>query len=64
MQTQNEEVCLWALVIPNSDKEDKTFEIFGTGHNIYCDMGIERKFIGTTQALDGRLVWHVFERIS
>jgi len=25
VQTQNEEVCLWALVIPNNDKEDRTF---------------------------------------
>ena len=64
VQTQNQEVCLWALVVPNNEKEDRYIEIFGTGHNVYCDMGIDRKFIGTAQTLDGRLVWHIFERVS
>ena len=40
------------------------FEVFGTGHEIHCDMGIDRKFIGTALMYGGSLVWHVFERID
>jgi hypothetical protein len=38
------------------------FEVFGTGHDIPVDMGIDRKFIGTTLMYGGNLVWHIFER--
>ncbi len=40
------------------------FEVFGTGHDIHCDMGIDRKFIGTAFMHNGSLVWHVFERLD
>ena len=42
----------------------KYFEVFGTGHDIPVDMGIDRKFIGTTLMLNGALVWHIFERLE
>jgi hypothetical protein len=67
VQTQNqplyEKPCLWALINPINDWEERCFEIFGTGHPIHYDMGIERKYIGTFQVNCSNLVFHVFERL-
>jgi hypothetical protein len=46
------------------ESEPRYFEVFGTGHNIPVDMGIDRNFIGTTFMYGGSLVWHIFERIN
>lgn len=53
---------IWALIDPSADKEERCFEVYGTGHDIHYDMGVERKFIGTVQLT--ALVFHVFERIN
>ena len=45
-----------------TSNDQRTFEVFGTGHNITVGMGIERKHISTIQ--DDSCVYHVFERIS
>jgi len=63
VQTQSESPCLWAFVNPNGATEERCFEVFGTGHPIHCDIGIDRKYIGTFQIRDGALVFHVFERV-
>jgi hypothetical protein len=60
IQNQNNTICIWALVIPSNEPEDRYFEVFGTGHPIHCDIGIERVFIGTVQV--DSFVWHIFER--
>ena len=40
--------CIWALVNPEvKETEDRLFDIFGTGHDIVCDIGCDRQFIGT-----------------
>lgn len=64
IQMQYGNPCIWALVDPLNDKEIRSIEVFGTGHSIYYDMGIERKYIGTFQLADGALVFHLFERIN
>jgi len=65
IQTQGETACMWALVDPNEmQKEIRYIEIFGTGHRINCDMGVDRKYISTFQMIDGRLVFHAFERTN
>ena len=64
VQTQHEIPRIWALVDPENEKEKRYFEIFGTGHPIPIDMGIERKYINTFQLEEGRLVFHLFERID
>ncbi len=64
VQTQNEQAHLWAQVDPRAAKCLRTFEVFGTGHSIHYDMGVERKYIGTFQLGGGALVFHVFERIN
>lgn len=61
---QDGKLKIWALVKPDNAKVTRDFEIFGTGHNVYCDMGIERKFMGTVQMKEHGLVWHIFERID
>lgn len=63
VQTQQLIPVIWALVDPNAEKEERHFEVFATGENIHCDMGIERKYINTFQIADGILIYHLFERI-
>ena len=62
IQTQNETPCIWALVEPNSTVEKRTFEIFGTGHNI--PENSNRKYVGTYQLKDGQLTFHCFELLE
>ncbi len=61
VQTQNETPWFWALVDPSAEREIRTFEVFGTGHPIHYDMGIDRNYIGTYQVSDPNYVFHVFE---
>jgi len=51
------------LVNPENEIEERVIEIFGTGHNLPFDMGIERKYISTYQLSGGNYVFHAFERI-
>lgn len=62
VQNQLETPCLWAIVNPDKAIEERCFELFGTGHNMPDDMGIDRKFIGTFQLRNGDFVGHLFER--
>ena len=56
---QRDEVCLWALVDPLAETEERTFRIIGTGHG---SEGIDaRSHIGSVLTMGGSLVWHVFE---
>jgi hypothetical protein len=65
VQTQFNELQLWALVDQNEiDQEERYIEIFGTGHPVYYDMGVDRKYLATCQLDDGNFVFHVFERLS
>ena len=60
---QGAEVYIWALVIPDAELEERVFEIFGTGHDIPYDIGVDREFVGTFQISKGNIfVGHVFER--
>lgn len=62
VQTQYGHPCIWVEIDPFADKEPRGFEVFGTGHKMYEDMGIERKYVGTFQMKGGDLVFHVYER--
>ena len=61
---KNNHPTIWALVDPEQEKEVRFFELFGTGHEIHSDMGVERKYIGTYQYQKGVFVGHIFERIN
>lgn len=64
VQTQNGIACIWALVNPNNNKELRHFELYGTGHDISYETGIEIKYINTFQIHGGDLVFHLFERLN
>ena len=58
---QGNAIFLWAEVDPReAEKESKCFEVFGTGHEIYEDMGIDRVYVDTV--FMGELVWHIYQR--
>lgn len=56
--------CIWAMVKTENELEERYFELFGTGNEIYQDMGIDRKYLGTYQYQNGEFVGHLFERIN
>lgn len=58
VQVQHERLCLWALVNPVLTKEERHFEVFGTGHPV---PNRRRAYLGTVQISGGSLVFHVFE---
>ena len=54
--------CVWGLVYPENELEERFFELFGTGHDIHNDMGVDRKYLGTYQYQNGEFIGHIFER--
>lgn len=64
VQVQNGRPMIWALVTPSQGrvKEERFIETFGTGNPIE-NQCVERRYIGTYQAVGGSLVFHVFERM-
>lgn len=60
VQMQGHKCCLWALVDPHNEIEDRTIRIHGTGHHI--PNGIKLKYISTFQIAHLGLVFHAFER--
>ncbi|BCJ91833.1 hypothetical protein IZ6_25680 [Terrihabitans soli] len=63
-KAQHGVICVWAEVDPTLPKNARYFEVFGTGHPIHVDMGVERKFIDTVMMDGGSLVFHVYERTN
>lgn len=56
----NEPLCLWMLVDPDQQYEQRSFEIIGTGQLIsYPSKSVH---IGTV--IQGAFVWHIFETIK
>ncbi len=63
-QLQGETPCMWVLVDPDAYQVKRQFKIYGTGHNIECDMYSRLNFIDTIQMDNGSLVFHLFEKVS
>lgn len=61
VQTQREVPCLWTLIDPNAPPLKRTIEIFGTGHEVTDG---SRRYIGTYQLYNGKLVFHCFELLE
>lgn len=51
-------VCMWALVEPKNELENRSFEVFGTGHDI---VDIDMDYLGMASLDGGSLIFHVFE---
>lgn len=61
VQTQREDVCLWAVVDESAPMQKRIIEVFGTGHPM--PRTESRVYIGTFQMNAGSLVFHVFEKL-
>ena len=61
VQVQNGAPCLWAAVDPDAQKTRAQIRIIGTGHDVPTP-ALDR-YIGTFQIDNGKLVFHVFERL-
>ena len=47
VQMHFDKPCLWALVDPKAEREDRFIETFGTAYTVRYDIGVDRKYIGT-----------------
>ncbi len=63
VQMQNDLPVMWALLNPESPKKNRVIQAFGTGWDIDCPVGTDRKYIGTIQLDEFGLVYHFFEII-
>jgi hypothetical protein len=59
VQMQHGSPCLWAKVDPMQPTEPRTFDVYGTGHQMPDDPRL--LYVATFQMDGGALVWHVFE---
>jgi hypothetical protein len=62
VQIQNGDPHIWVLVDMTQDDVIRTIEVFGTGNPIR-DPNAPRRYVGTYQLRDGRLIFHVFEKL-
>lgn len=60
VQMQGDKCCLWALVDPRNELNERTICIYGTGHPIPDK--IRLKYISTFQIQHLGLVFHAFEK--
>lgn len=59
IQTQGNDVCLWALVDPGMVEQEVVIFCVGTGHDFWIDKEANYPHhLGTVQ--QGVLVWHFF----
>lgn len=58
---QRDRVCLWALVDPHAEMEERRFVVVGTGHEMPPGEPESFRHLGTVLLDGGALVFHVFE---
>lgn len=54
---QYEQPCLWALIDPDAEREQRTFYVHGTGHTF----PVGRVHLGSFLLYGGSFVGHLFE---
>ena len=64
LQTQFNVPCVWMLVNPKAELENRTFVVFGTGHSMEWSGPRDLSYVGTFQLDGGAFVFHVFERMG
>lgn len=57
---QGDQICMWAKVDPEAEKETRSFVGYGTGHNIPNSSSLS--FVGTALLSGGSMVFHIFEK--
>jgi len=60
VQEQGGVPCIWAIVNPSAEKENRRFRVYGTGYPLEIQWN-ESDYVGTFQIAGGALVFHVFE---
>jgi len=60
VDSQHDDICLWAEVDPTVELEDRIFKIFGIGWEIPAR---NRKYLGTAKISDDRFIFHVYEKL-
>lgn len=66
VREQGEDICMWALVNPDAEKEHRKFLAFGIGHNVperHEGPGLNLEYRGSAHLDNGALVFHVFESV-
>lgn len=64
VKEQRDKPVLYALVNDaETEDEERFFRIYGTGHEIPEDMGLDLQYIGTFVILGGNFVGHLFEQL-
>jgi hypothetical protein len=56
---QREDICLWALVDTEQPSVERTFTVYGTGHEAF--EATDQNYVGTFLIDNGLFVFHVFE---
>lgn len=59
---QRDVLCIWVLVDPDVQLEDRGFYIHGTGH--FVNPELIGEFVGTFFLAEGSLVFHLFEEAA
>jgi len=58
------EICVWIEVDPDEIKEERHFEVYGTGHLIKYDIGTDRNYLGSVKLENGALIFHIYEYLG
>lgn len=61
---QGGDMFIWAEIDTESSVIEYHFEVFGTGHEMKVDMGVERNHVGSLMMHGGALVFHVYRRTN
>jgi len=61
VDSQRDEICIWAEVDTDKPLVTRVFEIYGTGHEIPKDMGFVLKHLGSVKLHQDALIFHVYE---
>jgi len=60
VNNQFDQICVWIEVDPEAPKEQRHFEVYGTGHPIMGDPK-DRKYLGSVKLSGGALIFHLYE---
>lgn len=58
------EVTFWAEVDTSLRMVNRTFAVFGTGHEIPNIDRQHLEYVGTAVSQQGALIWHLYEKID
>lgn len=60
---QGNDVCVWAIVNPETEDEPRRIKVYGTGWGIDT-VSVSRRYLGSAHLEGGALIFHVFEETT